>query len=70
MNRIFLPINIMVATSRAHLNTSPQKSFFSRHPYCVVFHFTSCNSLMTVLIQENGWSSSTNCTQLLDIYTA
>ena len=41
MNRIFLPINIMVATSRAHLITTPKKLFVNRHPYCVAFYFTS-----------------------------
>ena len=70
MNRIFLPINIMVTTSRAHLITTPKNSFsIDIHNKCVAFYFTSDSSLMTVLIQENSWSSSTNCTQLLDIHT-
>ena len=64
MKGIFQPINMQVATSWAHINTTP-KIPFHRHPYCVTFHFLSCSSLGTILIQGNSLGS-TRPTQLLN----
>ena len=53
MSGIFLPIDIIVAKSRAHLNTTTPKILFQFSiDICIAcFFFTSHSSLMTVLIR-------------------
>ena len=68
MKEIFLPIYIMVPTSKAHLIATP-KVPFHRHPYCVDFHFPFCSGLKMILIRGNSWIS-TKSTQLWVVLTS